>query len=206
MPSRRTSKAATASTGGVRSRTCRERERIVIITSSSEGAHRIQTVPGTGSSSALSNASAARSDNRSASSMMITRQRPTEGRAAASRTRSRASFTVRVRPSVATTSTSACVPSSAVRHSRQVPQPPSGHCKAAAKAFAATDLPDPGGPVSSHAWVMAAGSVTARCSVATADSWPMTSSQTLTAQPRAPTRLLPGRARGSARETVRHQR
>ena len=35
---------------GVRSLTCRERERMVMITSSSEGAHRIQTVRAAGSS------------------------------------------------------------------------------------------------------------------------------------------------------------
>ena len=45
-------------------------------TSSSEGAHRIQTVRATGSSIALSRASAARSVRRSASSMMMTRHGP----------------------------------------------------------------------------------------------------------------------------------
>ena len=37
-------------------------------------------------------------------------------------------------------------------------QPPSSHSSAAAKARAATDRPDPGGPVNSQAWVIAPGS------------------------------------------------
>lgn len=61
-PSRRSSRPATASTEGVRSRTCRERERIVIMTSSTEGAHNIQTVRGTGSSRALRRALAGASE------------------------------------------------------------------------------------------------------------------------------------------------
>ena len=81
-PSRRWSSSATASAGGVRRRTWRDRERIVMTTSSSEGAQRIQTVRGTGSSIALSRASAARSVRRSASSTMMTRHGPTEGRSA----------------------------------------------------------------------------------------------------------------------------
>ena len=35
------------------------------------------------------------------------------------------------------------------------PQPPSRHSSAAANARAATDRPDPGGPVNSQAWVIA---------------------------------------------------
>ncbi|BBZ64072.1 hypothetical protein MMON_53730 [Mycolicibacterium monacense] len=53
--------------------------------------------------------------------------------------------------------TSACVPAIVVVHARQSPQPgtPSEvHCSAAAKHSAAIDLPDPGGPVISHACVM----------------------------------------------------
>ena len=42
--------------------------------------------------------------------------------------------------------------------------------EAAAKARAATERPDPGGPVNSQAWVIAAGVVTACSSVATATS------------------------------------
>src|SRR6185369_8819053 len=37
-------------------------------------------------------------------------------------------------------------------------QPPSSHSRAAAKARAATERPDPGGPVNSQAWVIAPGS------------------------------------------------
>ena len=38
------------------------------------------------------------------------------------------------------------VPASTVRQAWQVPSPPSGPCRAAAKARAATDRPEPGGP------------------------------------------------------------
>src|SRR6478736_2707172 len=89
--------------------------------------------------------------------MMMMRQRPTDGRIAASWTRARASATLIDSPSVATTLTSAWVPSSAVRHSTHSPQPPFGHCSAAAKALAAVDRPEPGGPVNSHACVVADG-------------------------------------------------
>jgi len=44
-----------------------------------------------------------------------------------------------------------------VVHARQLPHPGSPsdvHCSAAAKHTAATDLPDPGGPVISHACVI----------------------------------------------------
>ncbi len=145
-PSRRWSSSATASAGGVRSRTCRERERMVMTTSSSDGAHRIHTVRATGSSIALSRASAARSVRRSASSMMMTRHGPTDGRSADIAASSRACSTLIESPSVATTSTSAWVPSTAVRHSRHSPQPSWGHSRAAANARAATDRPEPGGP------------------------------------------------------------
>ena len=65
------------------------------------------------------------------------------------------------------------------------PQPWRGHCSAAANARAATERPEPGGPVNSQAWVIAAGSSAARRSSATAAGWPTTSSQTLTAPPPA---------------------
>ena len=53
------------------------------------------------------------------------------------------------------------------------------HCSAAAKARAALDRPDPGGPVNSQAWLIACDSpATARCRVATAASWPISSAQT----------------------------
>ena len=59
---------------------------------------------------------------------------------------------------------SAWVPARAVRQAWQVPSPPAGHCRAAAKARAATERPDPGGPVNSQACVIAVGSAIAACS------------------------------------------
>jgi adenylate cyclase len=53
--------------------------------------------------------------------------------------------------------TSACVPAIVVTHARHSPHPGSPsklHCSAAAKHTAATDRPDPGGPVMSHACVI----------------------------------------------------
>ena len=82
-----------------------------MMTSSTEGAHSIHTVRGVGSSRALSRASAASlgepvgilDDDAPGS-------RPTDGRWAASATRSRACATLIDSPSVAMTSTSAWVP------------------------------------------------------------------------------------------------
>ena len=53
--------------------------------------------------------------------------------------------------------TSACVPAIVVTHALHCPQPgsPSAvHCSAAAKLTAATDRPDPGGPVINQACVI----------------------------------------------------
>ena len=51
--------------------------------------------------------------------------------------------------------TSAWLPASTVRHDLQVPHPvPVSHWSAAAKATAALERPDPGGPVKSQAWVI----------------------------------------------------
>ena len=72
-PSRRAMSSATSSTLGTRSRTVRTRERMVGMRSASLGAHRIQTVRGGGSSSALSSTFEVRSVMRSASSMIMTR-------------------------------------------------------------------------------------------------------------------------------------
>ena len=61
-------------------------------------------------------------------------------------------------------------PDSAVRQAWQVPQPPRSHSSAAAKASAALDRPDPGGPVKSQAWPTprpSAAFCTASCSTAT---------------------------------------
>ena len=68
--------------------------------------------------------------------------------------RARISLTPSDSPSVATSWTSAWVPAITVRHTWQASQPWRGHCSAAAKARAATDRPEPGGPVNSQAWVI----------------------------------------------------
>ena len=117
------------------------------------GAHRSHTVRSGGSSIALRRAFAPCSLSRSASSMMMTRQRPWEGADWAARTRDRASSTLMMLASVARIVMSAFVFAIAVRHPGQRPQPGSSpvHSSAAAKARAATERPDPGGPVRSQA-------------------------------------------------------
>ena len=125
------------------------------------GAQSMTTVRGGGSSIILRIALAAVSVIRSASSTTMTCQRPWTARGRPPGSGSRASCAPIDSPSGTITCTSACVPASTVRHSWQVPSPPSGHCSAAAKARAATDRPEPGGPVNSQAWVIAAGSATA---------------------------------------------
>jgi len=68
------------------------------------------------------------------------------------------------------------------------------HCNAAAKARAAVDRPEPGGPVNSHAWVIAPGVVgrpatrsaaasAAVLSTSTAWDWPTTSAHTVMPAP-----------------------
>ncbi len=111
----RVSISATASTGGVRSTSNRQRERIVGTTSSTVGAHSTHTVRGAGSSMLFSNASAACSVSRSASSTTITCQRPWVGLIAARRTSSRISPTRIDSSSVRISDTSGCAPLSAVR-------------------------------------------------------------------------------------------
>src|ERR1700685_841159 len=76
---------------------------------------------------------------------------------------------------------SACVPAWTCRQDGHEPQPPDGHSSAAAKARAATDRPDPGGPVNSHAWVIAPGpgrspASTAAAAAAALRSWAPTAS------------------------------
>ena len=195
-PSRRTSSAATSATGGTRRPTCRQRERIVTSTSSAEGAQSSHTVRGGGSSIALSSRLPLVSLSRSASSTTMTRQRPSEGRCWASVTSGRTSSTRRKTCSVATSVTSAWPPDSAVRHSWHCPHPPRGHCSAAAKARAALDRPDPGGPVSSHAWVIppACRPVAATCASA-ASAEPVGSSPSGSCganSSSAPSRTAPG--------------
>jgi adenylate cyclase len=105
------------------------------------------------------------------------------GRRAAEWTRVRIDFTEIDRPSGTISRTSAWVPAITVWQAAHSPQPCRGHCSAAANARAATERPEPGGPVKSQAWVMAAGSSAAWRSSATAAGWPTTSSQTLTGPP-----------------------
>ena len=114
--------------------------------------------------------------------MMTIWYRPTAGWRAASCTSARISFTPMERPSGTTSRMSVCVPVIAVWHDGHSPHPRTpatvGHCRAAANARAATDRPEPGGPVNSHACVIADGSSAAVASSATASAWPTTSSQT----------------------------
>ena len=112
----------------------------------------------------------------------ITCQRPPAGDSDARRTRSRVSLTPMDSRSVRTNSTSAWVPTSVVWQPSQKPQPgaaPSArsgltHCRAAAKARAAVERPEPGGPVKSQAWVIRDPAppdvTTASASAAAADS------------------------------------
>ena len=152
----RTRRSATALAVGMRRPRWRHLDRIVAIMSSGLGAHRSQTVCSGGSSMALSRAFAPASPRRSASSTTITRHSPWEGDDWAWRTRERAVSTLMIEVSVAAKRTSALVRPMVVRHPGHVPQPTSSpvHCRAAAKARAATDRPDPGGPVMSHAWLI----------------------------------------------------
>ena len=158
MPSRAASTWATAADGGTRSVTTRQRDLIVVTRSSADGAHSSQTVRGAGSSIALSSALAACSVHRSASSNSTTlpaaarsarppRAAPAPGSASRRRTAPRGGRAAGRR---------GCprAPGGRTAHS---PQPPDGHSSAAANARAATDRPDPGGPVNSQACVIAPG-------------------------------------------------
>ena len=53
-------------------------------------------------------------------------------------------------PVVETHKMSGWEPAAALRHCSHSPQPPFGHTRAVANALAATERPDPGGPVNSH--------------------------------------------------------
>ncbi|PQM49427.1 hypothetical protein C1Y40_00356 [Mycobacterium talmoniae] len=124
---------------------------------STDGAHSKNTVDGGGSSTTLSSALAAPSVSRSASSITTICQRPVLGRRAAVCTIARISSTPMDSPSGMTRRTSAWVPAIVVVQTRHCPQPGTSgevHCSAAAKHSAATERPDPGGPVTSQAWVM----------------------------------------------------
>ena len=158
MPSRRTSTSAIAAADGVRSASTRQRERMVTDTSSGwvDGAQSRKTVCGGGSSTALSNAFDAPSVSRSASSISTIWKRPVAGRRAASWTTARISLTEMVSPSGIDRADVGVGRGHTVRQCEQWPQPPYSHCSAAANARAATDRPEPGGPVNSQAWVIAA--------------------------------------------------
>ena len=87
----------------------------------------------------------------------VTRPGPT-GDKEALRTRSRTSSTPMESFSVRITATSAWLPTMVVWQPWQCPHPGSwgafSHCSAAAKAMAALERPDPGGPVNSQAWLI----------------------------------------------------
>ena len=73
------------------------------------------------------------------------------------------------------------MPARTWRHDGHSPHPPYGHSSADAKARAATDRPEPGGPVNSQACVIAPATALRSC--ATTASWPASSSNTLTGAP-----------------------
>jgi adenylate cyclase len=123
-------------------------------TSVSVGAHNNHTVLNPGSSITLSRAFAAESVKRSASSITTTRQLAIDGAQDALLINSLTSSIFIDNPSVLISSTSAWEPVIVDIQSLHLLQPPSEQTKAAAKATAALDRPDPGGPVNSHAWVM----------------------------------------------------
>ena len=105
----------------------------------------------------LSRTLVVRSAMRSASSTRMTRQRPVQGRRWASPMRVLTSSIVMMSFSVVRRTTSGWEPAMTSRQGLHCPQPGTGpvHCRAAAKARAAFERPDPGGPVTSQAWVMA---------------------------------------------------
>ena len=149
-----------ASGWGVTSAICRHRDRSVIAMSSgsTDGAQSRKTVDGGGSSTTFSKAFAAPSVSRSASSTRTICQRPVLGRRDATWTIARMSSTPIDSPSGMTRRTSPWVPAIVVVQDRHSPQPgtPSDvHCRAAAKHSAATERPEPGGPVISQACVIA---------------------------------------------------
>ena len=156
---------------------------MVTRTSAGEGAQSIQTVRGVGSSMALSRTLVVRSAIRSASSTTMIRQRPDDGRLPAVDTSSRASSMVMVTFSVRTNATSEWVSPRMVRQAGHSPQPRRltsswSQFRAAAKAFAALERPEPGGPVKSHACVSPSPWAAWR-SWATTACWPWRSSQTV---------------------------
>ena len=150
--------SVTAARDGVRSCRWRQRERMVGRTSCRVGAQSNQTVRVPGSSIALRSALAADSVRRSASSITTTRQPPIDGAHAMRVRSSRTSSTLIDRPSVRMISTSGWPLDAAERQSLQVPQPILGQIRAWAKATAADERPEPGGPVKTQACVISCDS------------------------------------------------
>src|SRR6266540_7215877 len=172
--------AARAAGGRLANPSVRARDGTVPTSPSTLRATSTNTTPGWGSSSTLSSALAAASVMRSASSRMNTATRPSWCvREASSRT-ARTSSTSRLSPSGMIRCTSGWTPRSTRRQTSQVPAPPAGQLRAAAKARATWTLPMPGGPANSHAWVTRSLWSASR-RTATASGWPTISSQTDTA-------------------------
>lgn len=122
------------------------------------GANCNQTVRLLGSSIALRRAFAADSVSLSASSMTTTRHAPIDGAYATRVRSSRTSSTLIESPSVRIISTSGWMWILAELRSLHVPQPLLGQMRAWAKAIAAEERPDPGGPVKTQAWVISCDS------------------------------------------------
>ncbi len=122
-------------------------QRLAMVTSSggTNSARTTKTVPGGGSSMVLSNAGPA-SFTRWKSLRTRTLRSPSIGLKAAARAMSRAESMLMYGPWRSTTTTSGWVPLRTRRHTSQVPSPPWGQRRAAAKAVAAACFPVPGGP------------------------------------------------------------
>src|SRR6266545_4300961 len=175
-----TSAAVTVAGGRVAKPSIRAREGMVASSASALRATRTKTTWGGGSSSTLSSALAAASVSRSASSRMNTAMRPSWREREASSRRARMSSTSRLSPSGSSRWTSGWTPRSTRWQTSQVPSPPAGQLRAAAKTRATWTLPMPGGPANSHAWVTRPLSTASR-RTPTVSGCPTTSSQTDTA-------------------------
>src|SRR5699024_9348201 len=159
---------------------CRQRERRVWEEScgSAQGAHIMMTVCAEGSSTVFSKAFDAPAVRRSALSKIITRNFAWVGRAIASWITPRTSSTLLVSPcGVQNFRSGGDWVSKTERHPSHCPHPssPSGplvstlvHINAAAKASAALERPEPGGPVNSQEWLIARGSAPGRSRAARA--------------------------------------
>src|SRR6266516_3430732 len=193
MPSWPASAAAMSAGGRLANASVRERDGIVPSSASTLRATSTNTTPGCGSSKTLSRALAAASVMRSASSRMNTATGASWwDREASSRT-ARMSSTRRLSPSGTIRWTSGWTPRRIRRQTSQVPSPPPGQLRAAAKTFATWSLPTPGGPRNSQAWATRSLATASR-RVATAAAWPATRPQTDAPATSGPPRD-PGRVR-----------